>query len=115
MFKFDGLTFKQLYGVAMGTRLTPALATIHIGNLEEDYIQTRQQKLLLWVRYIVDFLIIWTHSFVEFEEFLEGLNQVHPKIHFTAKISLQACDFLDLTIYKSPDFINTGILSTKIL
>ena len=69
---------------------------------------------LLWVRYIDDVFTIWTHPIEDFEEFLDGLNQLHPKIHFTAKISSLACDFLDLTIYKSPDFVNTGILSTKI-
>lgn len=114
VFTFDDLTFTQLCGVAMGTRLAPALATIYIGDIEEAYIQTRDKKPLLWVRYIDDIFTIWTHSLHDFEEFLEELNQVHPKIHFTAKTSSYSCDFLDLTIYKSPTFVDTGILSTKI-
>ena len=36
------------------------------------------------------------------------------KIKFTAEISTHSCNFLDLTIYKSPTFYATGILSTKI-
>ena len=39
VFKSDGLTTTQLYFVVMGTRLAPALATIHIVDLEEDYIK----------------------------------------------------------------------------
>ena len=35
-------------------------------------------------------------------------------MHFTANISTQSCDFLDLTIYKSPEFLKTGKLSTVI-
>ena len=97
----------------MGTRLAPALATIHIVDLEEDYIQTRKQKPLLWVRYIDDVYDL-DSLICKISTILEGLNQIHRKIQFRAKISLQARNFLDLTIYISPDFINTGILSTKI-
>ena len=43
MFKFHNLVFTQLCGVAMGTRLAPALATIYIGDLEEDYIESREK------------------------------------------------------------------------
>ena len=46
-----------------------------------------------------DFFTIWTDPLKDFDKFLDKLNQIHPKIHFTAKISTQACDFLDLTIY----------------
>ena len=45
VFAFDDLVFMQLGEVAVGTRLAPALATIYIGELEEDYIQTRQKSL----------------------------------------------------------------------
>ena len=114
VFQFDNLIFTQLCGVAMGTRLAPALATIYIGDLEEDYIQTRQKKPFLWVRYIDDIFTIWTHSLEDFEDFFENLNLVNPKIHFTAKTNSQACDFLDLTVYKGPEFASTGKLSTKI-
>ena len=114
VFKFDDLVFTQLRGVAMGTRLAPALATIYIGELEEDYIQSRLKKPLLWVRYIDDIFTIWTYPLVDFEQFLVNLNQIHPSINFTAQISSLACDFLDLTIYKAPDFTMTGKLSTTI-
>ena len=37
IFQFDSLTFTQLCGLAMGTKLAPALATIYIGDLEEIF------------------------------------------------------------------------------
>ena len=46
--------------------------------------------------------------------FLEDLNKRQERIRFTAEISTQSCNFLDLTIYNSPRFLSTGILSTKI-
>ena len=46
--------------------------------------------------------------------FLADLNQIQPRIRFTAEISSLSCNFLDLTIYKPPDFESTGLLATKI-
>ena len=51
---------------------------------------------------------------MEFYNFLEDLNKRQDRIKFTAEISTQSCNFLDLTIYKSPTFLSTNLLSTKI-
>ena len=57
----------------------------------------------------------WTHPLVNCKAFRLNLNQIHPKVHLTAKISPLACDFLlDVTIYKAPDLTMTGRLSTTI-
>ena len=69
----------------MGTRLAPALATIYIGDFEEDYLHTSQKKNILWVRDIDDVFKIWSHSLEDFEEYLDKLNLIRPKNHFTAK------------------------------
>ena len=73
VFKFDNMIFTQTCGVAMGTRLAPALATIYLGDLEEAYMETKTKQPLLWVRYIDDIFTIWTYSIEEFYDFLEGL------------------------------------------
>ena len=114
VFQFNDEIFSQLYGIAMGTKLAPALATIYIGDLEENFIQSREDKPLLWVRYIDDVFMIWTHAREKLDHFLNDLNKLKERIKFTAEISTQACNFLDLTIYKSPSFLSTGTLSTKI-
>ena len=114
IFKFNNLTFTQLCGVAMGTKLAPALATIYIGDLEENFIKHRTRQPLLWVRYIDDVFTIWPHSKEDFEYFLADLNRAKDRIHFTANISTQSVDFLDLTIYKAPEFLTTQRLSTTI-
>ena len=98
----------------MGTKLAPALATIYIGDLEEKFIQERQDKPMLWVRYIDDVFMIWTHTREKLDHFLKDLNKQKEKIKFTAEVMTQSRNFLDLTIYKSPTFLSTGFLSTKI-
>ena len=58
--------------------------------------------------------MLWPHTREELQTFLTELNQAHKNIKFTAEVSSQSCNFLDITIYKSPTFLRTGILSTKI-
>ena len=53
------ILFSQKCGIAMGTKLGPALATIYI---EEKFIQSREDKPLVWVQYIDDVFMIWTHA-----------------------------------------------------
>ena len=114
VFQFNAQFFTQLCGIAMGTKLAPALATVYIGDLEEAFIESRSLKPHLWVRYIDDVFVIWTHSRKDFDVFLADLNQRQHRIRFTAEISTLSCNFLDLTIYKPPDFESTGLLATKI-
>ena len=114
VFQFDGHVFTQLCGIAMGTKLAPALATIYIGDLEETFIEGRDIKPDLWVRYIDDVFMIWSHTRGELDTFLRELNTRRERIKFTAEVQTQSCNFLDLTIYKSPTFLSTDLLSTKI-
>ena len=98
----------------MGTKLAPALATIYIGQLEEAFLLNIATKPDLWVRYIDDIFLIWAHTLDEFDTFMAELNAIQERINFTSEISKENCNFLDLTIYKSPTFRDTGFLSTKI-
>ena len=98
----------------MGTKLAPALATIYVGELEEKFLSQHPKQPTLWKRFIDDVFMVWPHTLEELHEFLRGLNGMQKKIKFTAEISTHSCDFLDLTIYKSPTFYATGKLSTKI-
>ena len=114
IFKFDTLTFTQTCGLAMGTKLAPALATIYIGHLEEAFLSNRTIKPELWTRYIDDIFLVWAHSLQEFDSFFAELNNMEKRINFTAEISQHTCNFLDLTIYKPPLFHTTGLLATRI-
>ena len=86
----------------MGMKMAPALATIFIGDLEETFFQEHAKKPFLWVRYIDDIFAIWTYPLNDFYEFLDTLNKAKPNIHFTAQVSTESIDFLDLTVYKPP-------------
>ena len=44
VFQFNDHVFTQPCGIAMGTKLAPALATIYIGDLEEVFIKSRDKS-----------------------------------------------------------------------
>ena len=44
IFKFDDLLFTQVCGIAMGTKLVPALATVYIGQIEETLLNDSPKK-----------------------------------------------------------------------
>ena len=98
----------------MGTKLAPALATIYIGQLEETFLLGRALKLQIWLRYIDDVFMVWAYSLNDLHTFLSEINGLQERIKFTAEISEQDSNFLDLTIYKLPSFEETGLLSTRI-
>ena len=114
IFEFDNLIFTQICGLAMGTKLALGLATIYIGHLEENFLMGRKLRPELWLRYIDDIFMVWAHPLNELHAFLSEINNIDKKITFTAEISQQDCNFLDLTIYKSPSFEKTDLLSTSI-
>ena len=85
-----------------------------MGHLEETFLENRANKPELWLRYIDNIFLIWDHPLTEFHTFLTEINSLQERVRFTAEISTESCNFLDLTIYKSPSFQETGILSAKI-
>ena len=66
-FEFDGRFFRQTCGIAMGTPLAPALATIVIADLKERYL----------------LFAIWSHGKDSLQSFVHSLNRCEPRINFT--------------------------------
>ena len=99
-FVFNGINFLQTQGVSMGTNSVPSFFTIFMGYFEEKFIYPFIQNLhSFYLRYISDIFMIWTGTKLQFEQFIVHLNQQHPSIKFTSKISNEAVEFLDTTVY----------------
>ena len=98
----------------MGTKLAPALATLFLAGIEERFLATASCKPVLWLRYIDDILCVWSHGRPEFTTFLAALNNLRPRLRFTATISATDVVFLDLVLYKGTDFHVTGRLQSRL-
>ena len=105
--------FLQLQGTAMGTKMAPSYANLFTGSLEPTLIQLGHPYILLWRQYIDDIFLIWTGSDKQLNIFFTNINQVHPTIKFTHYQNNREFTFLDVTVYKGPNFKDTGLLDVK--
>ena len=68
-----------------------------------------QQFCKLYLRYIDDLFLIWTGTKDQFKGFISNLNNQHPSIKFTYKISNTSIDFLVTVVYIKNRRIHTSI------
>ena len=99
-FTFNGNSYLQTRGCAMGTVAAPSYAVIYMGELEEKYIYPEvTNDCLYYGRYIDDILMIYKGDEQRFKAFAERLNTKHPSIKFDCEISKTSIPFLDTRIY----------------
>ena len=114
-FVFGDSFYTQKQGIAMGTKCAPHLANLFMASLEEKALGTWQgTQPLKWLRYIDDILMLWTGSLEELQSLQQHLNSQMSSVNFTMKVSTDSITFLDLKIYKGPNFWNTGRLDTTL-
>ena len=104
--EFNGDYFLQTQGKAMGTKMAPAYANLFMGSLEPILLSHGQPHINMWKRFI---FLIWTGSPDQLKSFTSKINTIHPTIKFTYEHSM----FLDVVVYKGPQFTTTGLLDVK--
>ena len=107
-FSFNGVLYRQVDGVAMGSPLGPVLANVFMVELEKTLVP-QLDSIALWYRYVDD-----TFTFIkagEVENVLERLNSFHESIKFTfEKERDDSIAFLDVKVIRNED----GTFSTDI-
>ena len=105
VFSFNGEGFKQKFGVAMGSPLSPILANLCMEFVEKDILDycPPHLKPLIWVRYVDDIFIVFKGTPEEFNNFFEYVNSFVPSIKFTAEHeSENKLPFLDVMVFHDP-------------
>ena len=64
----------------MGTRMAPAFATLFMGEFGRKALEGYVDKPFLWLRYIDDILMVWTHGNEKLESFIAYVNSIHPVV-----------------------------------
>ncbi|XP_073172201.1 uncharacterized protein KIAA0930 homolog isoform X4 [Lepidochelys kempii] len=108
-FTFEDNVYLQISSSAMGTRMAPQYANIFMADLEQRFLSSRPLTPLLYLRYIDDIFIIWTHGKEALEEFHHDFNNFHPTINLSLVQSTQEIHFLDTTILINDGHINTTL------
>ena len=102
-FHFEGETYLQVGGTAMGSKLAPSYANIFMGELERKMLLSAPYKPHIYLRYIDDIFIIWTGTLVQLQEFYNHCNNFHKSIKFTIEISQEQITFLDTVVKRNTD------------
>ena len=115
IFTFNENLYKQLWGVAMGTRCAPTVANIFMGHIEKKILDLSTHSSLIykgfWKRFIDDIILVWTGTEEELQEFIQFINSLHPTIKFTANYNFQtrSAPFLDTNITITGGTISTDL------
>ncbi|GJQ82463.1 hypothetical protein Trydic_g14454 [Trypoxylus dichotomus] len=64
------------------------IGNIFMEDFETRALDTAKYKPKLWLRYVDDTFIIWTHGEDKLQNFLSHLNGIHPKIKFTFQVDV---------------------------
>ena len=83
IFEFNGEIYRQIFGVAMGTRVAPTFANLFMADLEERFLQNEPIRPRIWKRFIDDIYVIWEDTNQHLQDMIERLNNFHPTIKFT--------------------------------
>ena len=107
--EFEGETFRQIKGTAMGPKNACAYADTAIDKLDHDVLNgSWEHRPILWARFRDDVYVPWTHGQDNLDRFHDWLNTRIPGIKFTVNSSEHGTEFLDLFIY-----VKNGKLQTK--
>lgn len=113
---FDGNTYKQIKGTAMGTPFAVAYACIYLTSIENEVyslITTASNTPIFYKRYIDDIFAIFTNENAA-NSFVQVFNSISPSIHLTAKVNGREATFLDVTLFKGERFISNNTLDVKL-
>ena len=114
-FPFAGTYYKQVNGVAMGTRVgtyasRPSYANRFVGYAEHHFFKHYNgPKPELYGRYIDDCIGAISSSSEELDQFITSVNPFHPALKYTWEISETSFAFLDIKVSISGNGLCTSV------
>ena len=84
MSEFDGEIFRQILGTAVGTPMAPSIANVFMGWQQLFSQSPGHVDTSLWKRFIDDIVMLWFKGEQQLLDFMDGLNDQHSTIKFTA-------------------------------
>ena len=109
-FVLNGINYLQKRGCTMGTKCAPSYANIFMGWFEEKFIFLLLTNLSdFHLRFIDGIFLIWNGTKTEFDNFLKKINECHPSIKFEYEMSKTEINFLDTTVFKVNNKLQTKL------
>ena len=100
VFQFGDNFYRQKFGVAMGSPLSPVLAGLLMEYFESELLPALPGGVKLWLRYVDDVFVIWDSS-ANFDRYFQALNNLLSSIKFTVEWDVdKSIPFLDTRVYQ---------------
>ena len=108
-FSFGDKFYRQINGVAMGTKMGPNYANLFVGFIEEQIFSQYSGPIPeLFKRFIDDCIGATSLERAQLESFIHFVNNFHPALEFTWEISSVSVSFLDILASIRDDKIQTS-------
>jgi hypothetical protein len=108
-FEFNGKFYLQIMGTAMGKRFAPGLANLYLLRFDEAAKNNFRIKPVIFFRYLDDIFFLWPGDRESLKEYEIFLNNIIPDIKVTLECSEEQINFLDTTIYKASNTLQTRV------
>jgi len=110
----NGQIYRQDEGMAMESPLSPVFANIFMEEFEQNAVSSFTLKPRVWLRYVDDTFVIWSHGEDKLEEFTKHLNTQSPSITLTTeKEQDKQLAFLDVTVVREKEGLKTTVYRKK--
>jgi hypothetical protein len=86
--------YQQKSGMAMGSSLYPVISNIFMEHFEQLVLDSVPHKPAMWLRYMGDTFVMWSHGMEKLQEFRSHINSLRSSTQFTIR-NQEAC-FLSL-------------------
>ena len=93
----------------MGTRMAPQYANLFMALLESEFLKHYHLKPLIYLRFIDDTFMIWTHGEEELKNFHRAFNTYHNSINLKMDYSTESVHFLDTTVILKENQLQTSL------
>ena len=108
-FSFADNHYKQVNGVAMGTKMGLSYANLFVGYIEnQSFNQFNGAKPELYGRNI-DCIDATSSSREELDHFITSVNSFHPALKYTSEISEISIAFLDIKVSVNGNGLSTSV------
>ena len=110
MFLYKNILYQQIDGVSMGNCLAPTVANFFLAYLEVEKLFKIKKSFhpKFYARYVDDVYCVF-QSRIDFQEFFNVLNSLHPNITFTVEVGTNKLPFLDVEVELLNNQINTWV------
>ena len=113
-FSFSGEYYRQIGGVAMGSKMGPSYACLLVGYIEEQ-IRVHYTGFVpqLLKRYIDDVVGCAQCSRHDLEHYIDYVSNFHPALQFTSTISELELPFLDIKLSINSEKLPVSITNNE--